>query len=789
MKHIGIEVGAFKSCMAYEEASDIKIIPNSLGEVIFPSVVSIKNNKILAGEDANISKISNYSHTISEFKRILGVNYEKDNLNYENFKKHLSYELIEKEDKPLLIKIDNDIFTPEEVYAYLIKKIVDTGKNNEIYTTKAMITIPRCFGILKRKLIKKAARLAGINLPNVHLINESYASSLAFELYMNKDNEKLKSKYNYEIFLAENKNKIFVDNASSPVSLINTSNKLIIVFDLGGGCFDLTLLSIEQKNGILDFDIKASLGDPNFGCVDFDNKLVDYCIKVFCENFKIKEEDIYKDKKAIQRLKLKCEIAKKILSKRENVVINVDNFYGNEDLCSLIKRDIFDRICEDLYKKITNKLDTLFKITNLTTNDINEVLLLGGSTKIPKIIEILQKKFSRTKIIYNLDKDKIVVTGAVIYESECESRKKNKTIILHDSLPLSIGISVFNNDVETFLKHGNIMDKILQKDSRLPIRAKKHFKTILGKNKKIYFNFYEGESQYVKYNEKLYGLKVEIPGAVEKNIIEYDLTFEVDINYILKIKIEIPSLDPIEIEIGNVDKNEEPKTLQKKLKSNQIHFDFAKSKNELNEYTEKLEKFGDEDKNRALINCCEICNDILKEYENEKYYREDVIENIFLTTRELFFNYLKRFKIKNKEINDNEDIILKIKEKMKNVIKTVGYLENLLEVFKDICKVNQSIFYEIMINYIELMNNEGVNLLMKKNKSRKNYSFIYFRSCSFIISKIEKEIKFSGMSDELNQKYEIQKTINQFALEIIFSREKRDKSDKFENLKKISLIQ
>ena len=277
---------------------------------------------------------------------------------------------------------------------------------------------------------------------------------------------------------------------------------------------------------------------------------------------------------------------------------------------------------------------------------------------------------------------------------------------------------------------------------------------------------------------------MEIPGAVEKNIIEYDLTFEVDINYILKIKIEIPSLDPIEIEIGNVDKNEEPKTLQKKLKSNQIHFDFAKSKNELNEYTEKLEKFGDEDKNRALINCCEICNDILKEYENEKYYREDVIENIFLTTRELFFNYLKRFKIKNKEINDNEDIILKIKEKMKNVIKTVGYLENLLEVFKDICKVNQSIFYEIMINYIELMNNEGVNLLMKKNKSRKNYSFIYFRSCSFIISKIEKEIKFSGMSDELNQKYEIQKTINQFALEIIFSRENRDKSDKFENLKK-----
>ena len=283
------------------------------------------------------------------------------------------------------------------------------------------------------------------------------------------------------------------------------------------------------------------------------------------------------------------------------------------------------------------------------------------------------------------------------------------------------------------------MDKILLKDSRLPIKAKKHFKTILGKNKKIYFNFYEGESQYVKYNEKLYGLKVEIPGAAERNIIEYDLTFEVDINYILKIKIEIPSLDPIEIEIGNVDKNEEPKTLQKKLKFNQIDFDFAKTKNELNEYTEKLEKFGDEDKNRALINCCEICNDILKEYENEKYYREDVIENIFLTTRELFFNYLKRFKIKNKEINDNEDIILKIKEKMKNVIKTVGYLENLLEVFKDICKVDQSIFYEIMINYIELMNNEGVNLLMKKIKVGKIILLSILEVVHLLFQKLKKK--------------------------------------------------
>lgn len=783
MKSIGIDVGTCKSCIAYEEADDIKIISNSLGEGIVPSLVNITKNKILVGEDANITKISNCCHTISEVKRILGINYKKGNLKYENFKKHLSYELIEEEDKPLLIKMDNTPYTPEEIYAYLIKKVIENGNKFNIFTRKAMLTIPACFGIIKRKLIKRAAKMAGINLSYLQLINESYASALAFEIYINKANEQLKYKYNYEIFLAENKNKIIEDNASSPVSLINNSNKNIIIFDLGGGCFDLTLLSIEQKNGILELDIKANEGDPNFGCVDFDNKLVDYCIKEFCQITKIKEEDIYKDKKAIQRLKFKCEIAKKIISKRENVVINVDNFYENEDLCSYITRDVFDKICEDLYKKIIKKLDVLLKITNLTANDINEVLLIGGSSKIPKIIKILKEQFTRTKIIYNLDKDKIVVTGAVIYE--CELKKKNKTIILNDTLPLSIGISVVNNNVEEFLKYGNKMSKILKKDSKLPIKEKKHFKTILGKNKKLHLNFYEGNNKFVKYNEKLYGLEVDIPGGEEGSIIDYDITLEVDINYILKITIEIPSLDTIEIEIGKIEKNEEPKTLKKKLHSYEIDFDFAKAKNELNEYAEKLERFDDEDKNRALINCCEICDDILNVFEDKKFFREDVIEYIFLATRSLFFNYLKRFKIKKKEINDNEDIILKIKEKMKNVIKTVGYVENLLEVFKDICRIDKSIFYEIMINYVELMNNEGVNLLMKKNKTRKNYSKIYFRSCSFIIKKIEREIDFSGMCEELNQRYEIQKKINEFAIELITSREKANKSIKFQSLKKI----
>ena len=774
-----IEIGTSKSCIGYEEADDIKIIPNTLGEGFVPSVVSITKNKILAGEDANITKISNSNHTISEVKRLIGKIYSKDDKNFENFKKHLSYDLIEEENKPILIKIDENLFTPEEIYAYIIQKLIQNGSKFGIYKNKTVITIPACFGLTQRKLIKKAAKLAGLDESKLLLINEPYASALAFELYINKTMDNLKHNYNYEIFVGENKNKINDGIEASPVSLFNITNKLTIIFDLGGGTFDLTLLSIEQTSKKLEFDIKANVGDPNFGCVDFDNKLVDYCIRDFCQKFKFNEEDVYKDKKAVQRLKFKCEIAKKIMSRRENVVINVDDFYAKEDLCNYITRDLFDNICDDLYKKIINKLEHLFKISNITADDINEVLLIGGSTKIPKIRQILCDKFTSKKILSNLDKDKIVILGAVLYG--CEMKKNKRTIIINDTLPLSIGIGVFNKDVDSYFKHGNKMHKILKQNSKLPVSIKKQFQTQIPPNKQIELNFYEGESKYVKYNQKLYDFSEKVPNMEVGQIIKYNITLEVDINYILKIKIEIPSLEPFEIEIGTFDKSEEKIKLKKRLGSYNMKFDFAQGKSELLEYSEHLEKFGEEDKNKALINCCKCCDEILEAYENN-YYREDVIENIFLATRTLFVYYLQRLKIKDKEENDNESIILSIKEKMKNLIKTVGYVENLLEIFKDILRVDKSIFYEIMINYIELMNNEGVNLLMKKNKSRKNYSMIYFRSCSFIIKKIEKEIDFSGMGEELNQKYEIQKKINEFSMELISSREKENKSIRFKSL-------
>ena len=783
MTAIGIEVGTSKSCFGFEKAKDIKIISNALGEKTIPSVVSIKDSKILAGIDANFFRISNFNNTISEIKRLIGKNFFIDDKNFENYKKYLSYDLVEEENKPILIKMKGEIYTPEEIYAYIIKKLIEEGSNYDVFTRKAVITIPTCFGLIKRQLIKKAAKLAGIDESRLQIINESYASALAFEIFINKNSQNSNYEYNYNIFLEKHKTKIIEDSSSVPVSLINNSNKLTIIFDLGGGCFDLTLLSIENKNNELQFEIKESLGDPNFGCVDFDNKLVDYCINEFCKETMIDKNIIYKDKKAIQRLKYKCEIAKKILSRNDNVVINVDEFINNEDLCNHITIKIYDEICSDLYQKIINKIDKLFKICKLSINDINEVLVIGGSTKIPRIIKILNEKFTQKKIISNLDKDKIVICGAVLYA--CELKKKKKTIILNNYVPLPIGIEVINNDPKSFLKYGNKMNTIIKQNSKLPINAKKQYKSKIGNNKTIYINFYEGVNKYVKYNQKMCELKLEIQKAEAGEIIIFDVNIEVDSNYIVKIIVNVPSFGITRgIEIGKFNKDEQIK-LKKKLDSKEIKFDFAKAKSEQIEYSEQIEKFQDEeDKNNALINCCKCCDLLLDEYE-KNYLKEDVIENIFLTTRDIFLYYLQRLKLKNKKTNDNDDIILKIKERMKNIIRFLGYVEKLLDIFKDIYISDKNIFYEIMINYMELMNNEGVNLLLKPKKTRLYYSKIYFESCSLVIKDIEKELDLSGINEELRQKYQIQKKINELSIELIKTREQLNQSLNFKSLKNL----
>ena len=635
------------------------------------------------------------------------------------------------------------------IYIFFINYLPTEDYGNcNLSLKKLVVTVPACFGITKRKCIKKAAEAVLMKGSNLEIINDSSAAAIAYEYY-NLDNDQ-KTIYKYDIY---NNNENL-----DPVPALLMLNKLILVFDLGGGCFNLSLISLEKKANKLIFDVKSSLGNPNLGGIDFDNKLVDYCIKEFCGKVNINENIIYQNKKAIQILKIKCEIAKKMLDSKDSVVINENNIFENEDLFCIINRADFDRICDDLYKEIEYKLNKILQISKVSPDNVNEILVIGGASNIPKVKQIVKNKFRNSTIIDSLDKDKIVACGAILYSCE-----KKKSIILNETIPYSLGISIGNKDPISYINHGDKMYKIIKQNSKIPITVSREFRIKIGNKKTLKLSIYEGNNKYVMYNKKIGELNLNLEKGQVGTEINFTILCNLDIDNILNIKVEIPSLQIIKEEVigkfGDIVKT-------KSIESNEKISDFVAYKNELKEKSCNIDKIEEKNKEIVLKNCCECCEDILNEY-NKNYDKEDAIEDIYNIINELFGYYIEKLKIKNKKENDNKEIIAKIKEKMKYLIDYFDYIENLLSLFTSIHNFDKNMFFEIMINYIELMNNAGINILKKKNKTKNYCSKIYFEICKNTLSKYinEADLDSPDIIEEIKIMYSVQKKINQFVLE------------------------
>ena len=436
MDSVGIEIGTSKYSMGVSKFNKINLIQNSLGEEIEPSIVSIINNKILVGDNAFLDESSDYINTITEIKRLISYNFIYDKNIFEEYKKYLSFNIERSNNNELVVNIDEKSFSIEEILSFLLKQIIEKGKNKDIFAKKYILSIPPCFGLLERQLIRKSAKLAEIDESKLGMISETSAAAIAYELNINK--EKFKNNYNYDYDIFENDPSKLNDKTPGP-SLLN--NKNILVFDLGAGCFNLTIISInETNNQKLNFKVKANLGNPFFGGIDFDNKLVQYCISEFCKINNIKEEEVFSNKHAIKRLKLRCEIAKKILSEKETVLIYIQNFIKNYHLCVQVTRDIFISKCMNFFNEIEIKINKILKILNMKSDDIQEVLVIGGNSKIPKILEILNNIFGPDKVKSNIDNNKIIITGTSIYAKEMQ--KNNPNFDLSEIIFSSLGINV-----------------------------------------------------------------------------------------------------------------------------------------------------------------------------------------------------------------------------------------------------------------------------------------------------------------------------------------------------------
>ena len=790
---IGIDYGTSNSCVALFMNGSVQIIPNRIGERTTPSIVCFteeNKDKALVGEETLSQKIENYRNTIYEVKRFIGLTYE-DFIDNE-YDKNLNYEVVNKDGIPkikIVLSGKEYFYTAEEISSFIIKKMVQCAedfidKNGEgIKITKAIITVPAHFTNEQKEAVKSAAKLAGIEIPRI--INEPTAAALAYGIGHNlvaEDNSKGLKRINTLYTSAMNNG----DSGEAPLAIERVQSKSqenAIVFDLGGGTLDVTILNIRKNNeGIIDFEVIATDGNIHLGGSDFDNKLIDFCIKEFCKQTGNKEENVRQDKKSCKRLKIKCENAKKLLSVTTETFINIDNFYGKEDLGIKITRQQFEDLCNDLYKTIKNLLVEVIDSVGKEPNEIDDIILVGGATRMAGVKNILKRIFGENKVKDNLNPDEAVAFGATMEAAKLEGKDKIN-FNLKDVIAYKLGIKIFNPNTVDREKNGDLMYPIIKRFSKIPSSDEKEFSINLSQNfPDLLIKVYEGIDKYVNKNTFLGEILVN--NINKFGMIDYKVKFSVDVNGQLTVVITIDSLgiikEQIITNITHALTNKETKKIRicktKNLKTFGSVIDSIKcSKEKLSESCDIKKKI--ENLNDCCINYEELVNNYLIFIKDN----ESVYEKIYTNTKELFSYYIERIKLNDKNI---QEIVKKIKEGMEKLISQVGYVEDLLDMFTEIYQINElkNVYYEIFINYMELMNKEGLS--KKKNqKFSRYYAKLYFEREFYSIKKYLKENDFSNMNEANKQKFQKEQKINDEELKKVNSFtnfiEKRIKEGKF----------
>ena len=763
--HIGIDFGTSNSCTGIYMNGIVKIAPNKIGERTTPSIVlfSSENNR-LVGEEALNEKKDQLSNIVYEVKRFIGLNYEE--FEEEGFKQNLNYEVENIDGMPkikLNIKGKTEYKTAEEISSLIIRKAVQNAEDfiaeeeNAIGISikQAVITVPSHFNDKQKNAIKSAAKMAGIEVPRI--INEPTAAAIAYGIgcdLISKDRNKK------VVFSSIFKTDQEFDVAPAASDIFKTQQK-VIVFDLGGGTFDITLFNISKNSeGKINFEIELTYGDIHLGGSDFDNMLINYCIKEFCRRTENDENEVRKDKKACRRLKIKCENAKKLLSIKNEAVISVDNFFNEDDLCIKISLPLFETICKSLFDRIFNILNEALEQVGREASEIDTILLVGGATRMCGIKKLLKKIFGEDKIKDNLNPDEAVAIGATLEAAKLEINNK-MNFDLQDIIPYNLGIGELSPDIRD-LEKGEIMNVFIKKFSKIPSSSSKE-KTFKKNKIKVKLNIYEGNNKYVKDNSKIGEI------TINEEILLYKLKFTVDVDGQLIIKIYNDERVIEEKKLNNIShatscnkkvkisKNTNMGSIAKTIKIIQSTKDIIeKSFNDLNKKTEKLKE------------CCENYEELIENYMSFAKNNASIYEKILMYTKELFQLYLERIMLKQKNNDNIKAIIIQIKQKMHNLISVIEYVEELLIIFLKIRESHKNEFYEIFVNFIELLNDEGIDR-KKKNKYSRYYCKIYFEKVFYALKKYVKEKDLYIIDKNIKEKYEKQKARNEDELKKVNS--------------------